>query len=397
MFDTLEMAPADPILGLTEAFRRDTNPHKVNLGVGIFMDAHGKTPTLAAVRAAEARLLEKDAPKTYLPIPGDATYGAAVRELLFGAGSEVVTQNRARTAHTPGGTGALRVAGDFLRAVLGKKRIFLSDPTWANHNKVFAAAGLEIATYPYYDAATRGLDFEGMRAALAKLGPDDVVLLHGCCHNPTGVDPTPEQWAALADVWAERGFVALFDLAYQGFGQGLEEDVVAVRAFAARGRELLVCSSYSKNFGLYNERVGALTLVAGDDGAAERAFSHVKATVRANYSNPPMHGAALVSTILGDAALRAQWEEELTGMRRRIRTMREALVQGLKAQGVAQDFSFLTQQNGMFSYTGLTAAQVDALRERFAVYVVRSGRINVAGITEQNLPYLCEAIAAVLR
>jgi aspartate aminotransferase len=397
MFDTLSMAPADPILGLTEAFRRETNPHTVNLGVGIFMDAHGKTPTLAAVRTAEARLLEKDAPKTYLPIPGDATYGAAVRALLFGAGAPVITEKRARTAHTPGGTGALRVAGDFARRVLGKQRIWVSDPTWANHNKVFAAAGLEVVSYPYYDAATRGLDFEGMRSALAKLGPDDVVLLHGCCHNPTGVDPTAEQWASLAEVWRERGFLAVFDLAYQGFGQGLDEDVVAVRAFAERGEELLVCSSYSKNFGLYNERVGALTLVAANEDVAERAFSHLKATIRANYSNPPSHGAAIVATILGDAELRRAWEEELTGMRRRIRTMREALVQGLRTQGVSQDFSFLVKQNGMFSYTGLTAAQVDALRDRFAVYVVRSGRINVAGITEANLPYLCEAISAVLR
>ncbi len=396
MFETLTMAPADPILGLTEAFRRETNPHKVNLGVGVFKDAHGETPTLASVKKAEERLLAASAAKTYLPIQGDPAYGAHVQALLFGAGSKVIAEKRARTAHTPGGTGGLRVAGDFVRGLLGLKTIHISDPTWENHRKVFESAGLEVKVYRYYDPETRGLDFAGMRASLAALGPSDVVLLHGCCHNPTGVDPTPAQWDELASVWAERRFFPLIDLAYQGFGKGLDEDVYAVRAFAAKGGELLVASSYSKNFGLYNERVGALTLVANDEESAEKAFSHVKGTIRANYSNPPYHGAAIVQTILSDAALRAEWETELAAMRKRIQTMREALVQGLKAQGVKRDFGFLSSQNGMFSYTGLTPEQVDTLREKHAIYMVRSGRINVAGITEQNLPYLCEAIAGVL-
>lgn len=397
MFETLEMAPADPILGLTEAFRREANPRKVNLGVGIYMDGHGATPTLETVRAAETRMLEADKPKTYLPISGDPGYGAAVQGLLFGKDSPIVADARARTAHTPGGTGALRVAGDFLRGNVGVRRIHVSDPTWANHPKIFEAAGLEVKTYPYFDASTRGLDFEGMRAALSELGPEDAVLLHGCCHNPTGVDPTPAQWEQLAEVWLERRFVALFDLAYQGFGVGLEEDAFAIRAFAKRGKELLVASSFSKNFGLYNERVGALTIVGADSDIAERAFSHVKATIRANYSNPPAHGAAIVSTVLGDAALRTQWEAELGMMRKRIQTMREALVQGIRTQGVARDFSFLCDQKGMFSYTGFTPAEVDALRERHGIYMVRSGRINVAGITETKLPYLCESIRDVLR
>ncbi len=397
MFETLEMAPADPILGLTEAFRRETNPHKVNLGVGVFKDAHGETPTLSSVKKAEQRLLDQGQAKTYLPIQGDPAYGAHVQELVFGASSKVLAEKRARTAHTPGGTGGLRVAADFVHERFGLGTIHISEPSWENHRKVFASAGLEVKTYRYYDPETRGLDFAGMRAALAGLGPNDVVLLHGCCHNPTGVDPTPEQWDELADVWSTHGFLPLFDLAYQGFGRGLDEDAYAVRAFAEKGGELLVASSYSKNFGLYNERVGAVTLVASDEGAAERAFSHLKGTIRANYSNPPYHGAAVVTTILGDPALRAEWEAELAAMRKRIQTMREALVQGLRAQGVKRDFSFLLTQNGMFSYTGLTPEQVDTLRERHAIYMVRSGRINVAGITEGNLPYLCEAIAGVLR
>jgi aspartate aminotransferase len=396
MFETLSMAPADPILGLTEAFRNETNPHKVNLGVGVFKDAHGKTPTLSSVKKAEARILEASAAKTYLPIEGDPSYGAHVQALLFGTSSRVLADKRARTAHTPGGTGGLRVAADYARSMLGLKTIHISDPSWANHKKIFESAGLEVKSYRYYDPETRGLDFAGMREALAGFGPSDLVLLHGCCHNPTGIDPTPAQWDELASVWVERGFLPLFDLAYQGFGNGLDADAHAIRTFAERGAELLVASSYSKNFGLYNERVGALTLVASDEGVADRAFSHVKGTIRANYSNPPSHGAAIVATILGDAGLRAEWESELAAMRKRIRTMREALVQGLRSQGAKQDFTSLEKQNGMFSYTGLTPAQVDTLREQHAIYMVRSGRINVAGITETNLPYVCEAIAGVL-
>ncbi|MDF1553796.1 MAG: aspartate/tyrosine/aromatic aminotransferase [Deferrisomatales bacterium] len=396
MFESLTLAPADPILGLTELFQQEPNPRKVNLGVGVYKNAAGGTPVLAAVQEAERRLLDQSTSKTYLPIAGHPQFGAHIQTLLFGAGHRVVRSNRARTAHTPGGTGALRVTADFLHRHSPASKLWLSDPTWENHRAVFAGAGVETALYPYYDAATRSLDFSGMLAALGAASPGDAVLLHACCHNPTGIDPEPEQWEQLAALLAERSLLPLLDFAYQGFGHGLEEDAAGLRTVVRHCPELIVCSSYSKNFGLYNERVGAMTLVAASAEAAERAFSNVKPVIRTNYSNPPAHGAAVVSLILDDPDLRQRWEGELTAMRTRIRAMREQFVAGLARHGVNRDFSFITRQNGMFSFSGLGRGQVQALRDRFGIYIVGSGRINVAGMTEGNMDYLCEAIAAVL-
>lgn len=396
MFENLEMAPPDAILGLTDAFKADPAPHKINLGVGVYKDEQNATPILASVKAAEARLLEEETSKSYLGIPGSPAYGACVRELLFGSDHEIVRSGRAQTAQTPGGTGALRVAADFIHTKFPDAAIWLSNPTWANHNAIFAAAGMKVETYPYYDAANKCLDFDAMKAALAKIPAGDVVLLHGCCHNPSGMDPDAAQWAELAALTAERGILPLFDFAYQGFGAGLDEDAAGLRQFCTPGRELLICSSFSKNFGLYNERVGGVTLVGATAEAAASAFSHVEKSIRSNYSNPPAHGGAVVTTILSDDALRAQWVAELAAMRDRIRTMRESFVQTLKDKGVTQDFSFIASQNGMFSFSGLNPEQVKTLREEHAIYIVGSGRINVAGMTPENMGPLCDAIAGVL-
>jgi len=396
MLETLDMAPADAILGLTEAFKKDPNPAKINLGVGVYKDAANTTPIFEAVKRAEERILAQETTKSYLPIPGAEDYAAAVQTLVFSEGHEIVADRRAATAHTPGGTGALRVAGDLIKTRFPGARIWLSDPTWANHPSVFSAAGLDIQQYAYYDAANACLDFDAMLAALRTVPEGDVVLLHGCCHNPTGMDPTPEQWRAIADVAAERGFLPFFDFAYQGLADGLEEDAAGLRAFCRPGCELLVASSFSKNFGLYNERVGALTLVAASADAVQRAFSHVKNVIRANYSNPPAHGAAIVATVLDDPDLRASWEGEVKTMRDRINGMRRLFVDSLEAKGVTRDFSFITRQRGMFSFSGLNKEQVAALREKYAIYIVGSGRINVAGMTADNMDRLCTAIADVL-
>lgn len=396
MFEVLEVAPPDPILGLTDAFKKDPNPNKINLGAGVYKDEQGNTPTLKAVHKAEQQLLERAATKAYLPIPGAPEFAKATQELMFGATHAAVKEGRAQTAHTPGGTGALRVAADFIKQRYPKARLWLSDPTWDNHNKVFAAAGLELSRYPYYDAASKGLAFDAMSKALSEVPQGDVVLLHACCHNPSGVDPSFEQWQQLGAIQRKQGFLPFFDFAYQGFGDGLEPDAQAVRWFSERTPELLIASSYSKNFGLYNERVGAMTLVAGSAQVASTAFGHVKASIRANYSNPPSHGGAVVSTILTDSALKSEWQQELQAMCGRIHAMRERFVSELKAQGIERDFSFIEKQKGMFSFLGLTPEQVDQLREKFSVYAVRSGRINVAGITPGNVTALCSAIKQVL-
>jgi aspartate/tyrosine/aromatic aminotransferase len=396
VFDTLPLAPADPILGLTELFQNDPNPRKVNLGVGVYKSADGRTPILEAVKEAERRLLDQATSKTYLPIAGQAAFGAHTQRLLFGADHEDLHSGRARTAHTPGGTGALRITAEFLRRHFPGARVWLSDPTWANHPAVFAGAGLETRPYTYYDAAARGLDFAGMLGSLESAAPGDAVLLHACCHNPTGIDPTAEQWEQLGARLAGGGLLPVLDFAYQGLGHGLEEDAAGLRCVLRHCPELIVCSSYSKNFGLYNDRVGAMTLVAASAEAAERAFSNVKPVIRTNYSNPPAHGAAVVSQILDDPELRGRWEDELTAMRERIRAMRKQFVANLARHGSDRDFSFITRQNGMFSFSGLNRDQVQALRDRFSIYIVGSGRINVAGMTPDNLDYLCEGIAAVL-
>ncbi len=396
MFEKITAAPADPILGLTDIFRADARPNKINLGIGVYKDETGKTPVLTSVKKAEQYLLENETTKNYLGIEGIPAFASCTQELLFGKESPIVADRRARTAQTPGGTGGLRVAADFIANQTSAKRIWISNPSWPNHKNVFSAVGLEVLEYAYYDAANHALDFDGLLNSLKQAQAGDVVLFHGCCHNPTGIDPTAEQWAQLAELSVANGWLPLFDFAYQGFANGLEEDAQGLRIFAAKHKELIVASSYSKNFGLYNERVGACTIVAADAETADRAFSQVKAAIRANYSNPPSHGAAIVATILGNDALRAMWEQELTDMRQRIHRMRQLFVNTLQEKGAQQDFSFIIQQNGMFSFSGLTKEQVLRLREEFGVYAVNSGRVNVAGMTPDNMAPLCEAIVAVL-
>ncbi len=396
MFESISAAPADPILGLADLFRADDRPHKINLGIGVYKDETGKTPVLTSVKKAEQYLLENETTKNYLSIDGLPDFARCTQALLFGNDSPLIAAGRACTAQTPGGTGALRVAADFLATQTGVKRVWVSNPSWPNHKNVFNAAGLEVCEYQYYDAANHTLDFNGMLAALQQAQAGDVVLFHGCCHNPTGIDPTREQWQQLAALSQEKGWLPLFDFAYQGFARGLDEDAEGLRIFAATHQELLVASSYSKNFGLYNERVGALTLVAASSDTAKTAFSQVKYSIRANYSNPPSHGAAVVATILSNEALRTIWVQELTDMRQRIQRMRQLFVNTLAEKGARQDFSFIIKQNGMFSFSGLTKDQVVRLRDEFGVYAVNSGRVNVAGMTPDNMSALCEAIVAVL-
>jgi len=396
MFETVIAAPADPILGLTEEFKKDTRAEKINLGVGIYKNEQGETPVLATVKKAEAALLETETTKSYLTIEGTAEYGLAVQKLLFGADSDIVSTKRAKTAQAPGGTGALRVAGEFIKRQLSSRKIWISNPTWANHNGVFSAAGLETAQYGYYNAETKDKDFAAMVADLSKAQAGDIVLLHGCCHNPTGIDPTAQEWEELAILCADKGLIPLFDFAYQGFAQGVEEDALGLRAFAKHNKEILVASSFSKNFGLYNERVGAFTLVAQTEEIATTAFSQVKGIIRSIYSNPPAHGSAVVTYILKHADLRAEWEQEVKEMRDRIQEMRELFVTTLKAEGVEADFSFIERQNGMFSFSGLSKEQVNRLKDEFGIYIVGSGRISVAGMTKNNMGPLCKGIAAVL-
>ncbi|MFV2028855.1 amino acid aminotransferase [Neisseria sp. S1] len=396
MFEHIQAAPADPILGLGEAFKADSREGKVNLGIGVYKDAEGQTPIVKAVKEAEKRLLDAENTKNYLTIDGVAAFNAETQKLLFGENSEILAAKRAKTAQSLGGTGALRVAAEFIKRQTNAKNVWISSPTWPNHNAIFSAVGINICDYRYYDKNTHALDWEGMIEDLSKAQAGDVVLLHGCCHNPTGIDPTHEQWAELAKMSAEKGWLPLFDFAYQGFANGLEEDAAGLRAFAENNKELLVASSYSKNFGLYNERVGAFTLVAADEETAARAFSQAKTIIRTLYSNPASHGGSAVALVLQDEALKARWVAELDEMRSRIKEMRQKFVDLLKEYGAEQDFSFIVNQNGMFSFSGLTPEQVDRLKDEFAIYAVRSGRINVAGITESNIRYLCESIVKVL-
>lgn len=396
MFEKISAAPADPILGLTEEFKKDSRAEKINLGVGIYKTEASETPVLTTVKKAEAVLLQDEKTKSYLTIQGTTEYGLAVQKLLFGDDAAVISEKRAQTAQAPGGTGALRVAGEFIKRQLGDVKIWISNPTWANHIGVFTAAGIETAQYSYYNAETHDKDFPAMLADLEQAQAGDVVLLHGCCHNPTGIDPTAEEWEQLAKLCADKGLLPLFDFAYQGFAKGVEEDAAGLRTFAKHCKDLLVASSFSKNFGLYNERVGAFTLVGETAEISTTAFSQVKAIIRSIYSNPPAHGAAIVTQILNNAELRAEWEQEVKEMRDRIQEMRGLFVATLKAEGVEADFSFIERQNGMFSFSGLNKEQVNRLKDEFGIYIVGSGRISVAGMTKSNMGPLCKGIAAVL-
>lgn len=396
LFAAVEMAPRDPILGLTEAFDADTRTGKVNLGVGVYKDDNGKLPLLAAVKAAEEARLETQPARGYQPIDGNPAYNQAVRDLIFGAGSQRASAGSVVTIQALGGTGALKVGADYLKQLLPGTTLYLSDPSWENHRALFGAAGFPIETYPYYDPATRGVDFAGMKQKLAALPPKSVVLLHACCHNPTGADLTGDQWQEVVAIAKDKNLVPFLDFAYQGFAEGLEQDTAAIRTFAASGVQFLVASSFSKSFSLYGERVGALSIVTASKEEAARVGSQVKRVIRTNYSNPPTHGGAIVTAVLGNAELRKLWEEELTGMRNRIRAMRSGLVEALKAAGVKQDFSFIARQRGMFSFTGLNKDQVERLKTEYAVYAVSSGRINVAALNSKNLPAVAKAIAGVL-
>ncbi len=396
-FATLQAAPPDSILGLAEAFRADTRPEKISLASGVYVDERGITPVLDTVTEAEQRILDAQTTKLYKPIVGDPAYTGAVRELLFGPGHPLLEAGRVQTLHAPGGTGALRVAADLLRRLRPGATVWLSTPTWPNHPQVFAAAGLETKAYPYLDPATGSLDLAGLLASLMDASPGDVVVLHGCCHNPSGVDPTPEQWSELAEVMAVRHLLPLVDFAYQGFGDGLREDAAGLMTVAAAAPELLVASSFSKNFALYSERVGALSIVGADAREVELLMSHAKAVVRTLYSNPPAHGGEVVATILLDPGLRTRWEEEVAGMRGRINDNRRRFVEGLRGARVPFDPEPLLRQRGMFSLLDMTAEQVSSMREDRAIYLVGAGRVNVAGITTANLAPVCEAIAAVMR
>ncbi|TFV90814.1 aspartate/tyrosine/aromatic aminotransferase [Oxalobacteraceae bacterium OM1] len=396
LLGAVDMAPRDPILGITEAFNADKNPNKVNLGVGVYYDDNGKVPLLACVSKAEAQLMEKATPRTYLPIDGIAAYDKAVQELVFGAESPVIQEKRAITAQALGGTGALKLGADFLKRFAPNAQVYISDPSWENHRALFEAAGFVVNNYAYYDASTRGVNFAGMLNALKEMPSGSVVVLHACCHNPTGADLTDDQWTQVIQVVTQRGLVPFLDMAYQGFGDGIGEDGKVVRRFADAGGPLFVSNSFSKSFSLYGERVGALSIVAANAEEAARVLSQLKRVIRTNYSNPPIHGGQVVATALSTPELRQKWEEELAGMRVRIREMREALVKKLKEKAPGHDFDFVTRQRGMFSYSGLTKEQVGRLRDEFSIYAVDTGRICVAALNSRNIDTVVDAIAKVL-
>ena len=396
LFTTIEMAPRDPILGVTEAFNADQNPAKTNLGVGVYYDDNGKVPLLDCVRKAESVLMEKAAPRTYLPIDGLALYDKVVQELVFGPGSAVIAEKRAITAQAIGGTGALKLGADFLKRFSPDSEVYISDPSWENHRALFESAGFVVNNYPYYDPATHGVNFKAMLASLQEMPKGAIVLLHACCHNPTGADLTSEQWAQVIEVVVGRGLIPFLDMAYQGFGDGIAEDGKVVGMFTAAGGPLFVSNSFSKSFSLYGERVGALSIVGASAEEAARVLSQLKRVIRTNYSNPPVHGGQVVATVLASPELRQLWEDELAGMRVRIREMRNLLVEKLKAKAPDHDFGFVREQCGMFSYSGLSKAQVGRLRDEFSVYAVDTGRICVAALNSKNIDLVVDAIVKVL-
>jgi aromatic-amino-acid transaminase len=396
VFAAVEMAPRDPILGLTEAFNADTRATKVNLGVGVYFDDSGKIPLLGAVRTAEKARLEALPPRGYQPIDGPVAYNQAVQRLLFGEDSALLQEGRVLTIEALGGTGALKVGADYLRRLLPDATVFISDPSWENHRALFEYAGFAVQTYPYYDSLTRGVNFDAMIAGLNALPAGSIVVLHACCHNPTGADLDAAQWGAVIDVIGARGLVAFVDMAYQGFADGISEDALALDLFVASGLQFLVASSFSKSFSLYGERVGALSVVTANRDESARVMSQIKRIVRTNYSSPPTHGSSVVAAVLASPELRRVWEGELAEMRARILAMRASLVDKLKGRGGAQDFAFIARQRGMFSYTGLSVEQVDRLREEYGIYAVSTGRICVAALNTRNIDYVAEAIAGVL-
>ncbi|HUP07188.1 MAG TPA: amino acid aminotransferase [Caldimonas sp.] len=396
LFDAVELAPRDPILGLNEQFAADPNPAKVNLGVGVYLDADGQVPLLECVKAAERQMVEAPKPRNYLPIDGIASYDAAVQKLVCGADHPARKAGRVATVQALGGTGALKLGADFLKRLRPDATVLISDPSWENHRALFEGAGFTVSTYPYYDLARpNGVDVDAMVAALEAAAPGSIVVMHACCHNPTGYDLRAQDWPRVIEAVRSRGHIAFLDMAYQGFGDGIDQDGLAVRLFLDSGLDFFVSTSFSKSFSLYGERVGALTVVCGSADEASRVLSQLKRVVRTNYSNPPTHGAQAVSTVLDTPALRRLWEEELAGMRQRIKTMRQALHDKLVAAGVKRDLSFIVRQRGMFSYSGLSKAQMQRLRNEFGIYGVDSGRICVAALNDRNLDAVVRAIATV--
>ena len=391
------MAPRDPILGLTELYAADTNPKKVNLGVGVYYDDEGRVPLLECVKRAEQQLFAQGAPHSYLPIDGIPAYDKAVRDLVFGADSAPLRDGRVVTVQALGGTGGLKLGADFLKRVAPDAQVWISDPSWENHRALFEGAGFTVRTYPYYDAPTHGLDFEAMLSALRSMPPGAIVVLHACCHNPTGVDLEPRHWDEVLKLVRERSLVPFLDIAYQGFAEGLGEDGAVVRQFAEAGGPVFVSNSFSKSISLYGERVGAVSVVAETSEQAARVLSQLKRVVRSNYSNPPSYGGKIVAAVLTNPELRALWEQELGRMRERIRALRKRFVDGLHAAVPGSDFGFVVRQRGMFSYSGLPRDVVVRLREEFAVYALESGRICVAALNARNLDYVIESIATVLR
>jgi aromatic-amino-acid transaminase len=396
MFTAVEMAPRDPILGLNEQYAADDNPKKVNLGVGVYYDDNGKLPLLACVRSVEEDMMKAPSARGYLPIDGIAAYDAAVKGLVFGADSEPVTSGRVATVQAIGGTGGLKVGADFLKRLRPDAKVLISDPSWENHRALFTNAGFVVESYPYYDAERRGVDFDAMLGALDAAPAGTVVVLHACCHNPTGYDITPEQWDRVVEAVKRNDLVAFLDMAYQGFGNGIQEDGAVIGKFVDAGLTFFVSTSFSKSFSLYGERVGALSVLCADKEEAARVLSQLKIVIRTNYSNPPIHGGAVVAAVLNDPARRAVWEGELAEMRTRIKAMRQKLVDGLKAAGVQQDMSFITKQIGMFSYSGLTKDQMVRLRSEFGVYGTDTGRMCVAALNSRNIDHVCQSIAKVV-
>jgi aromatic-amino-acid transaminase len=396
MFSTVEMAPKDPIFGLIEQFNQDSNPSKVNLAIGVYCDDNGKLPLLKCVQEAEKRIAADPKARGYLPMDGIVAYDNAVKALVFGADSAIVKAGRVGTAQSIGGTGGLKIGADFLKKYYPASKLLISDPSWENHRALFTNAGFTVESYPYYDAAKRGINFDGMLAALNAAAPKTIVLLHACCHNPTGYDLTPAQWEQVIAVIKAKDLVSFLDMAYQGFGFGIAEDGAVIAKFVAAGLDFFVSTSFSKSFSLYGERVGALSVACASKEECDRVMSQIKMVIRTNYSNPPTHGATVCATALNTPELRTMWEGELAEMRVRIKAMRQSFVEKLKAAGVKQDMSFITQQVGMFSYSGLSKEQMVRLRTEFAVYGTDTGRMCVAALNSKNIDYVCASIAKVL-
>lgn len=395
MFENLPIAPPDSILGLNDAFQKDPRQDKVNLTVGVYKTEDGSTPILVSVRKAEIQILNTQSTKSYMPIEGHPGFLSTVVPLVFG---NSIDHERISSAQTPGGTGALRLGADLVGRHFPNNRVWLSNPTWANHGAIFAAAGLRTEVYTYLSADKTSLDFDGMIQCIEQNGrAGDLVCLHACCHNPTGVDPTLTQWKQISELLAAKKMIPFVDFAYQGFGDGLEEDTAPLKALLANNPELFVCSSFSKNFGLYSERVGCLSMVSADPSQRGAALSQLQLAIRCNYSNPPRHGATIVSTILNDPILKKEWIAEVDGMRNRISQMRTQFIEGMKKTGIDRDFSFLAAQKGMFSYSGLNAMQADWLKKERGIYIVGTGRLNVAGMAPKTMDSLCAAVADCIK